>query len=346
MKKWFTRKKDEEAVEEIQEVDETFVTEQGEFDETKFRKTWTTIRKQRTTKLIFSLTILVGITIAMYYIFRAFNIDVNPFLSDAEREAMREGMDWEATGFTLVLIFWGIYLLQSTFLNMIPGTTTVFITVIAGSMFPMDNNFFITFGVAVGAVLLCAINLYVIGRFAGRRVLYWIFDKEKLDKKLDWFARNGTKGVPWLFLIPFFPTDMICLACGISKMKFWHFMLVVIIFRPVEVGLLLVYRLIFPLFAQLDPLYQIVLINMIIINIVLLVIYHKAILGLFNKAFRFRRYEQDLAAAKAAVLAAQPKTVLPEQDVICGDCDISVVGEIDPVKADKKKKRIRIKKAP
>jgi len=330
-----------EAVgQDVSNEEDIMLNADGEFDEAKFRIKWTKIRKQRALRLAFTLIMLAGIATGMYFIFRAFGIDVNPFLSEAERAAMRDEMHWAATGFTLVLIFWGIYLLQSTFLNMIPGTTTVFITVVAASMFPMNENILLTIGVAIGAVLICAVNLYCIGRFGGRRVLYWLFDKDKLDKKLDWFARNGTKGVPWLFLIPFFPTDMICLACGMSKMKFWHFMLVVIIFRPVEVALLLVYRLIFPFFTGLeDPLQQLLLINVIIINIVLLVSYHKAILKLFNRAFRFRRYEEDLAAAKAAVLAAtQPKVVLVEE-VVCEICD-----DIEPVVMPKnttKKPRIR-----
>ncbi|MCL2569941.1 MAG: VTT domain-containing protein [Firmicutes bacterium] len=250
--------------------------------------------KHRIGKFVFVFFMIAGFTIGMYFVFRAFNLDI---FSD-------EPVNLGAQGAALFLIFLFIYVAQALTLNLLPGTTTFFVSIIAYNLF--NQSFLITFLASVPAVLLGSVALYFLGRYGGRKLLYWLFSKDALERRLGWFERNGTKGVPWLFLIPFFPTDLLCLTCGAAKMKFWQFMLIVVVFRPIEVGVLLVYRLVVPGLLEATELWeQIIIVNIIVINIVLLVIYHKTLLGFFNKTFNPRRYERDQAiAAKEAATAA------------------------------------------
>lgn len=243
---------------------------------------WVKIKKQ-IAKITFVLFMLAGFTIAMVFIFDAFGFNL---FGDGIDEEM-----FESQGIILAVIFVSIYFAQAMTLNLIPGTTTFFITVVAASMFP---SFLHAFIVSVIAVLIGSIGLYFLGRYGGRKLLYWLFDKEALDKRLAWFERNGAKGVPWLFLIPMFPTDLLCLTCGAAKMRFWQFILIVVIFRPIEVTLLLVYELILSseMVQGMYPWQQILVVNVLVINVVLLVIYHKALIQFFNRTFNPRRYEQ------------------------------------------------------
>ncbi|MCL2756226.1 MAG: VTT domain-containing protein [Firmicutes bacterium] len=306
-------------------------------DEVEFRRRWTAVRKKKALRITLVLFILAGFTIGMYFVFYAFGFDLNPFLSREAREA--QATDWQGGVAILALAFIGIYIAQSLTLNLIPGTTTFFIAIVARmSMFP-DQNFFLVYGISVIAVLVASVCLYAFGRYGGRRLLYFLFDKESLDKRLDWFARNGSRGVPWLFLVPFFPTDLLCVTCGAAKMKFWHFILIVVVFRPIEVALLLSYPIILEsgFVQETDPMLLILFVNVMIINAILLVIYHKALLGIFNKTFRVRKYQDDLAAAKATIAAMQAKQKEQEQ-VIDIDSGEEIPNDIIPIKKTRTKK--------
>ena len=223
------------------------------------------------------LVFLGGLTAGMYFLF------LNVFgLNVLERDSI-ENLDFGIPignidpKLILIATFVGLYLFQSITMNLIPGTTTFFISVLAYSLF--GSNIFELFLISAGSVLLSSVILYFIGRFAGRKALYWMFGEKVLDTKLDWFAKNGTKSVPWLFLVPLFPTDLLCLACGASKMKFWHFMLIVLVFRPIEVALLLSYPFILRSdYVQSMPIWgRVLAVNMIIVNVVLLVLYYRVI---------------------------------------------------------------------
>jgi len=276
----------------------------------KFKEKWRLNRMAKIKKIVFVVVFLAGFTIGMYFAFRAVGIDV------FSREGAADNLKDNDLA-VLILMFFGIYIIQSMFLNLIPGTTTFFLTIFGYSLFvaPPGTPFAevsgsalaIFFGVAIMTVVIDAIFLYFLGRFGGRRLLYWMFSKEELDGKLEWIANNGTKGVPWLFLIPFFPTDLMCVVCGASKMNFWHFLLIALVFRPIEVTLLvIIYPIAMGMFFDLDDiLLQVLIINVLIINAALLIIYHKGLLKLFNKITGRGKYEAELAAVIEAVRATQ-----------------------------------------
>jgi len=254
----------------------------------------TAVRRKTALKILF-VVLMIGIFSTVgYFVFRHFGLDV--FSDEYE-------FDFAAQGFSLIMIFLIIYFAQSLTLNLIPGTTTFFLVVVAYyGLFA--ENFFLTLIVGWAAVLICALTLYTLGRFAGRKLLFWLFDEEKIDKRLAWFGKNGSQGVPWLFLIPFFPTDLLCLTCGIAKMRFWKFFLIVIVFRPMEVLIvLLMYGLLVPNIIANTTIYeQILLLNVLIVNIVLLAIYHKALFNMFRRTFSPKRYEQNQKELQAQAI--------------------------------------------
>jgi len=231
---------------------------------------------KRLFRVVFLVAIVAGFTVGMYYLFlEVFGLDV------LERGSV-ENIDLGADGLLLVGAFVGLYVFQSITMNLIPGTTTFFISVLAYTLFGAD--IIVLFLVSCIAVLASSIALYFLGRFGGRKVLYWLFDKETLDRRLEWFSQNGAKGVPWLFLVPLFPTDLLCLTCGVAKMKFWHFLLIVFVFRPIEIALLLSYPFILQSdYVQSMPVWgRVLAINMIIVNMILLVVYYRVLLRIFR----------------------------------------------------------------
>ena len=256
-------------------------------------------RRSKIKKFVFVIFMLVAVTLAVFFTFQAFGFR---FFG-----ANRGAPDIQGNLAVVIIIFLVLYLIQSLTLNLIPGTTTFFITFLAIALFRDTIGMPLTFVISVGAVILSAIPLYFLGRYGGRNLLFWLFGREGVEKKLDWVARNGSKGLPWLMLIPFMTNDLLCVVCGASKMKFWHYVLIIIVFRPVEIAMLVfLYPVILSGFGGTQPLIMFLLINMLLVNFVLLIVYHRVLLNIFNKTFHVRKLK-DLAAAQVAIMEAAEK---------------------------------------
>ena len=225
-------------------------------------------------KLMMTLSIIASVTTGAFFLFRALGLN--------DEEGLRQTLD--GLGIWLYVAFIGLFITQALVLSMVPGNTTLFV----GVAFLLFDNFFVTLLVCSIAIVLSSMVLYTVGRYGGRRLLYWLFGKEAVQGKLEWISHEGQKAIPWLFLIPVMPNDLMVLVCGASKMRFWQFMLIIIVFRPMEVALLILYAYVFSTVDIMDvvrnnPLEVIIVINLLIIDLVLLGIYHKNLLRLFKK---------------------------------------------------------------
>ncbi|MCL2621453.1 MAG: VTT domain-containing protein [Firmicutes bacterium] len=228
-----------------------------------------TLKSQKFWKFVVTVCFLVALSFGILLAFEKLGL-TNP---DKLAETL------SGLGFWLYVIYIGLYLVQSILLCFVPGNTTLFVTI----GFFLFGDFWTALIVCSIAIMLSSCLLYFVGRYGGRNLMYWLFGKEAVEQKLQWIGEKGIKAVPWFFLIPMMPTDLICLICGASKMRFWQFMLIVCVFRPVEVTLLISYSYIVPYILSYEPLIIILVINIVIIDIVLLFLYYKAIMKVFQK---------------------------------------------------------------
>lgn len=243
--------------------------------------------KDKIIKLTIVAFIVAGFSIGCFFLFKALG------LLDAESAVLSSG------GFWIYIIFVVLFVVQSLGLCMIPGNTTTFIT-LAGLIF---GDFWVAFLICVIGVWLGGILLFFVGRFAGRGVLFWLFGKEEVNKKLAWVTRKGVGALPAFFLIPFMPNDMICMVSGMSKIKFWQFLIVIIPFRLIEVLIILSYPLIAEFFVSGRPIQDIlILINVLIIDVLLIALYYKTVVRVFRKTILRKKY----------VAVEKPYTVLQE----------------------------------
>ncbi len=85
------------------------------------------------------------------------------------------------------------------------------------------------FSVAVGSLLA-----FQLGRIFGKPLLYKMFAPEKIEKYENWCSTKNRfeKLLAIAILLPGFPDDMLCWLAGTTKMKFWHFLLIIIIGKP------------------------------------------------------------------------------------------------------------------
>ena len=129
---------------------------------------------------------------------------------------------------------WVIYLLVQVIIS-----TPIFVM-------PLEDELWVTlsillFGVHKGFVLsvagmiITSSLLYIIGRKLGVKIASKIIGEEELDKVHNKFDAKNKLSLPFIYLIPFFPHDILCVVAGLSKMKFIYFFFVTLFVRSIEI---------------------------------------------------------------------------------------------------------------
>ena len=230
--------------------------------------------KEKIIKLIIVAIIVAIFSIGCYFLFEK--------LGFFDSETMQSDSHW------MYLIFIGLFVLQSLCLCMIPGNTTLFITL---GMLIFSHNPAMALLVCIIGVWLGGILLFFVGRFGGRRVLYWLFGKQEVERRLEWITAKGATALPVFFIIPFMPNDMICMVCGMSRLKFWQFLMVIIPFRVVEVLMIVSYPIIIDFFVSGRPIQDVIIfINLMVINAVLIAMYYKTIIRVFRRTILGKKF--------------------------------------------------------
>ena len=240
-------------------------------------ESWWKRNRNQTGKFAVVIAALAAVTAGCFFMLRAAGF--------TNAEGLQSAM--EGSGIWIYGMYLGLYVLQAVLLSVMPGNTALFVS--AGYL--IFSDFWTALILAVIGNQIASIIIFFIGRHAGRKVLYWLFDKEKFDKRLDEITDKGLKVVPALFLIPLFPNDLVCLACGASKMRFWQYMLIVAFFRTIEVFLLLAYPVIGQFFVKGRAAQDVILfINIVVIDIFLISLYYKMLIKLFKKHILRKKY--------------------------------------------------------
>ncbi len=149
-------------------------------------------------------------------------------MSDEELQTMLQDIIKKG-GIWSPIIFIVISFLQVTFVP-IPGA----ITILAGNyVFGMGETFIYSYiGMLSGALFA-----FALGRWLGRPFINWLAGSpEKVD---EWLAKlHGRENVLlfFMFLLPFFPDDLLCSIAGILPLGWFGFTVMQIITRITSVG--------------------------------------------------------------------------------------------------------------
>ncbi|MCL2751650.1 MAG: VTT domain-containing protein [Firmicutes bacterium] len=234
-------------------------------------------KKARIWKFVTVFCVIAGFTAGCFFLFRSLGLldknRLNQTIADK--------------GIWVYVIFICLFILQAVCLFMMPGNIAVFI----GVGWLLFDSFWVALVMCVIGVWLASMLLFCLGRYAGRNVLYWLFNKEKLERSLEWVTQKGTTKLPALFLIPFMPNDLLCVACGASKLTFWAFLLIIIPCRAVETLLMLCYPYVGQFFITGRDIRDVLMFfNLVIVDIVLIVLYYRALVKLFRKTILRKKY--------------------------------------------------------
>ncbi len=133
----------------------------------------------------------------------------------------------ERAGSYMTALFISLQFLQVVILP-IPST----VTVVAGTALfgPLRGSFYSLAGIVLGSLVA-----FLIGRYAGTRVVGWLVGKETLEKWLKKIKGKDKLLLTAMFLLPVFPDDVLCFVAGFSSMSFWYFLAVILISRVIAI---------------------------------------------------------------------------------------------------------------
>lgn len=129
------------------------------------------------------------------------------------------------------VVFILLQVLATTLLCFIPGTSMTFI-IVSIILFGAWQGFIIS----LAGVILSSMVMFLVGRFGGEKIAIKIVGEESLKKSQDLIAVKSKIFLPLMFLFPAFPDDALCLVAGITKMRWWEFLLIVICCRTIGVA--------------------------------------------------------------------------------------------------------------
>ena len=129
----------------------------------------------------------------------------------------------ERTGVWMSILFIVLQFLQVIVLP-IPST----VTVVAGSALfgPLKGSIFSLIGILLGSL-----TAFLIGRFAGFKVVAWIIGEETLQKWQKKIKGKDKLLLSAMFLLPVFPDDVLCFVAGLSSMSLPLFFTIILISR-------------------------------------------------------------------------------------------------------------------
>lgn len=107
----------------------------------------------------------------------------------------------------------------------IPGNVT---TLAGGALF----GFLPAFLYSTLAVFLGSLAAFGIGRYCGRPLVNRLAPKEVVDKYLGVLAEKQRLTLSLMFLLPFFPDDVLCLLAGLTGYSWSFFSGMVLLTRP------------------------------------------------------------------------------------------------------------------
>ncbi len=197
-------------------------------------------------------------------------------------EVMRDGEKLkeylERAGGWMTALFILIQFLQVVLLP-IPST----VTVVAGTALfgPLRGSLYSLTGILIGSVVA-----FLIGRYAGVRVVAWLVGDETLEKWLKKIKGKDKLLLTAMFLLPVFPDDVLCFVAGISSMSLLYFVIVILISRILAIFTTSYSITLIPFDTWWGLLIWGVLIVLVVVLFVVLYKKSDAILGWFEKRFR------------------------------------------------------------
>ena len=227
-------------------------------------------------------------------------------------DIMRDQEQFEAflerSGKWMAALFVLLQFLQVVILP-IPST----VTVVAGAALfgPLVGSLLSLLGIVIGSLVA-----FLIGRYAGYRVVAWLVGKKTLDKWLDKIKGKDKLLLSAMFILPVFPDDVLCFVAGISSMSLPLFLGVIIVSRVAAIFMTSYSITLIPINTWWGLMTWAILIALVIVLFVILYKKSDQILDWFAKKFhRETRIEEKAGRDEFSVEIVTPNGDLHKKSV-------------------------------
>ncbi len=172
-------------------------------------------------RLIISLLVIVAIVLVGYFTLKSLGF------IDMTEEQVRDLV--ASTGAIAPLVYILVSFLQVTFVP-IPAA----ITILAGNYLfgPWLAFLYSYIGMIIGSIVA-----FALGKCIGRPFINWVAgSSEKVDEWIDKLKGREKVLLFFMFLLPFFPDDILCSVAGILPISWFTFMVMQVITRFSSIG--------------------------------------------------------------------------------------------------------------
>lgn len=114
----------------------------------------------------------------------------------------------------------------------IPGTSAAMI----GAAVALWGSTWQTFVTCTIGVVLSSVGMDLVGRFGGSKAVIRLIGQKDYDEAVRLVSEKGYTYLPFMYLLPLFPDDALCMCAGIAKMNFWYHLLIIILFRSIGIA--------------------------------------------------------------------------------------------------------------
>ena len=180
------------------------------------------LQKEVFSKFIFSIIALAAFFLILFLI-----LDRIGFLKKIESvDSLRQYI--ESTGSFSIIVFIIIQFLQVVLIPIPGSVTTLAGAIMFGSVWGAIYSYI---GIVLGSIVA-----FFIGRVFGYKLVKWIVGEEQLKKGLKLVEGKDKIMFTMIFLLPFFPDDIICFVAGLTQMSSLSFIIIIAITRIVTIA--------------------------------------------------------------------------------------------------------------
>ncbi len=176
-------------------------------------------KKVRAIPLLITLAALLGGGALTFWVILPRYHEVAQLFSS--REALQQFV--QGFGLWAPLVFFLLQAIQ-VIVSPIPGSV---VTLAGGALFGLVPGFLLSSaGVIAGSLVA-----FYLARLLGQRFVIKLVGRNQFDKYNGIFSGKITLGLLVMFLVPFFPDDVLCLLAGLSAMRGRVFLLLLLVGR-------------------------------------------------------------------------------------------------------------------
>ena len=166
-------------------------------------------------------SVLMAIFAISYYIILKYNL-ISKFNSAEKIQAFLAKY-----GAYAGLIYILIQFLQVTIIPVPAAITTVAGVALFG--------FWQTFLYSIIGIMCGSMFAFFLGRRFGVKLIIWLCGQSVYEKYTKLIKGKDKIVLTMMFLFPFFPDDLLCIAAGITDMKYWEFFVIMLFTRPINI---------------------------------------------------------------------------------------------------------------